>query len=897
MSAWSEVRARLDALLHGQRRDRESEEEIAFHLQMQAQQLEHRGMPAPEAARQARLAFGGVADTRERIREARGTALLDQLVADVSYTFRQMRRAPGFTLTVVTVLALGIGASAAIYSVVDRVLFRPLPFVDPSRLVVVWETDRRSGTTREPASWPDIVDFQDRAKSLTSSTALYGADMSLTSTNAPPIRLTGIVTTASFFSMTGTRPVLGRAFLENETKVGGPRVAMLGESVWRARFAGDREILGRTIRVDDVAYQVIGVVPNGTDVGIDQVHELAAYHAPYTGEGEAGVWLPLQASADEFPRATHPLFFIGRLAPGAAVATAQAELAGIASDLEQTYRNENAERGVHVEALPEVVFGPSRPLLYLLLSAVGLLLLVALANVANLMLARGASRGREIAIRNALGATAPRVGRQLLVESLVLGVTGGAVGVIAAGVILKALLAQAPANIPRIGEVSVDGRVILLSLAATLVVGLACGLVPMWQARRLAIVPALKADAAAPNAAAARWSSRELLVVAAVALAVTLSIGANMLTRSFRNLMDADPGFQASQIVKAEYQLPLSRYPRDMAKWPKIPEIQQFNALLLQRAQGIAGVQSVALAAAHPLDAGFTNSWAIVGREGEAKDFPEISVRAVSPTYIETVGGKLVRGRQLSAADDGDAPATALINETTAKRFFPTTEALGAQIRFWGTSRTIVGIVHDERIHGLRASVPPAIYVPLAQVPSNSGVLLVRTTANTDVIGRELQRAISSVDPQLAVYGVESFGRTVLRSVSSNRFAMLVLSIFALTTALLALIGVHGVVRYLATQRTREIGIRVALGARRWEVIGLMVRSGVGLATVGIAVGVGGAWALSRLLRTLLYGVGTTDALSFIGVAVLMFVATAASAYLPARRAARTSPLIAIRGS
>ncbi len=887
----------MDAALRGRRRDAESDEEIAFHLDMQAQHFERSGVPASEAARLARVAFGSRTDAQERIREARGTAAFEQVRADVSYAFRQMRRSPGFTGTVVAVLALGIGASAAIYSVVDRVLFRPLPFTNAERLVVVWETDRRSGTTREPASWPDIVDIQERAKSLQGSAAFAGVDMSLTSPNAPPIRVTGIATTASFFSLTGTRPVLGRAFLESESRPGGPRVAMLGESTWRSQFGGDPSVIGRTVRVDDVAYEIVGVVPNGTDVGIDQIHELAAYHAPYTGDGEAGVWLPLQASAEEFPRATHPFFLLGRLSPGSSVARAQSELAGIASDLERTYRNENAERGVHVEALSDVVFGPSRPLLYLLLAAVGLVLLVALANVANLMLARGASRGREIAIRNALGATAPRVGRQLLVESMVLGLIGGAVGVLAAGVMLKVLLAQAPANIPRIGDVSVDGRVILLSLVATLLVGLGCGVVPMWQARRLAIVPALKGDAAAPNVHSRRWSSRELLVVAAVALAVTLSIGANMLTRSFRNLMDADPGFQASSIVKAEFQLPPSRYPRDMPKWPKLPEIQQFNASLLERARGIAGVQSVALAAAHPLDAGFTNSWVIVGREAEAKDFPEISVRAVSPSYFETVGGKLVRGRLLSMSDDADAPSTALINETTAKRFFATTEALGSQIRFWGTSRTIVGIVRDERIHGLRASTPPAIYVPIAQVPPSGGVLLARSTSNPEVLGAELQRAIWSIDPQLAVYGVEPFGKTVLRSVASNRFAMLVLSVFAVTTALLALIGIHGVVRYLATQRTKEIGIRMALGARRGEVIGLMVRSGVGLAVLGVMVGVIGAWTLSRLLRTLLYGVGATDPVSFIGVAVVMLLATAASAYLPARRAARTSPLIAIRGA
>lgn len=888
--------ARIDAALHGRRRDRESDEEMAFHVEMQARQFERAGLPPDEALRRARVMFGSRAEVREQVREARGVAGFDQLRADVSYAVRQIRRAPGFSATVIAVLALGIGGSAAIYSVVDHVLFRALPFADSHHMVVVWETDRRSGTSREPASWPDIVDMQARSRTLAASAVLLGTNMSLTSGDAPPVRLTGIVTTASYFALTGARPLLGRTFLDSETRPGGSRVVILGETLWRTQFAADPAVVGRRVRVDDVAYEVVGVVPRGADVGIDQMQELAAYHAPYSGEGEAGVWLPLQATAEAFPRSTHPLFFVGRLAPGLSVGAAQSELASIAADLERTYPQDNAERGVHVEALEDVIFGPSRPLLYLMLSAVGLLLLVAVANVANLWLARGATRRREIAIRTAIGATAPRVGRQLLVESLVLGVCGGALGVAAASAMLRVLLALAPANIPRISEVSIDPRVMALALLATLVVGVACGLVPGWQARRLDIVPALKTDSTTSSSARRGWTGREVLVVAAVGLAVTISVGAIMLTRSFVRLMATDPGFQAATIVKAEYQLPETRYPRDKSRWPKLPEILRFNTALLQRAQGIPGVQSVALASAHPLDAGFTNSWTIVGREGEAKDFPEISVRSVSPEYFATVGGSVLRGRALGTADDADAPAVAVINETTAKRFFATSEPLGSQIRFWGTSRTIVGIVRDEHIHGLRATAPPAIYAPLAQLPFNGGVLLVRTTADAQAVGAAMRRTIAEVDPQLAVYGVEPFTATVLRSVSANRFAMLVFVVFAITTALLAVIGVHGVVRYLAVQRTREIGIRVALGAQRPAVIGLVVRSGLTLSVIGIAVGAAGAWLLTSAFRGLLYEVTPADPVSFISVIVTMLAASVISAYLPARRAARTSPLVAFRG-
>lgn len=895
MSLWSDVKGRLDAMLHSGARDRETRDELAFHVQMQAAEFEKAGHARAEAMRRARIAFGHPDDVEEGVREARGTAAWDQLRADVGYAFRQMQRSPGFAFTVIATLALGIGASTAIYSVVDRVLLRPPPFADAERLVVVWETDRRSGTTREPASFPDVADLRARARSLSTVAEFIGTDVSLTSPQAPPQRLSGIATTANYFVLTGVRPLIGRVFTSAESEVGGPKVALLGEALWRSRFARAADIVGQPISVDDVRYEVIGVLPSGADFGIDQINERAAYHASYSGEGEAGVWVPLQASTNEFPRSTHPFLVLGRLAPGATAAAAQSELTGIAADLERTFPDDNAERGVNIEPLVDVVFGPSRPLLYLLLCAVGLLLVVAFVNVANLLLARGTTRMREIAIRSALGATTRRVGRQLLVESLTLGLVGGAIGIVCAVLLLRSLLSLAPGDIPRLDSVRIDAGLAWTAIAASLGIGAAFGSVPMWQARRVNVIHALRGDASAVAGMRQRRTAREVLVVVAVGLSVTLTVSAALLVRSFRNLMDADPGFRAATVVKAQYQLPEARYPRDFSKWPNLPEVLGFNNALLERAAAVPGVQSAAIASAHPLDAGFTNSWTIVGREAEARDFPEISVRAVTPGYFETTGGTLVRGRALTAGDDGSAAFVALINEAAAKRFFSTREALGAQIAFWGRPKTIVGVVRDERIRGLRESAPAAIYLPLAQAPFNTGVLLVRATRSPELLGAELQRAIWSVDPQLAVYGVEPLTRTLLRSVSASRFAMIVLGVFSAVTVLLALIGVHGVVSYLVAQRRKEIGIRVALGAGRGTVTGLVVRSGLALGAVGVVVGIGGAWALSRLLSTLLYGVSRSDGVSFLAVGVGMLAAAALSAYLPARRAARVSPLVAIR--
>ncbi|MBV6522171.1 MAG: hypothetical protein MNPFHGCM_02317 [Gemmatimonadaceae bacterium] len=894
MSLWTDIRGRLDGILNRARRDRETAEEMRFHLEMEAAQLERAGVPHPEALRRARLAFGNDDDVREGVREARGAATFDELRGDVAYAFRQMRRAPGFALTVVATLALGIGASTAIYSVVDRVLLRPLPFRDADRLVVVWETDRKSQTAREPSSYPDVVDFRERSRALSTIAEFVATDMSLAFPDDQPLRLAGVATSDKYFQLTGLRPLIGRTFSAAESNAGGPRVAVLAEWLWRSRFAGSPDAIGQTIDVDDVRYEVIGVVPSDGDFGIDQINERAAYHAPYSGEGEVGVWIPLQASAEQFPRSNHPFLVLGRLASASTVPSAQSELTGIAADLERTYRNDNADRGVFVEPLGDVVFGASRPLLYLLLCAVGLLMLVAVVNVANLLLARGTTRMREIAIRSALGATTRRVGRQLLVESLTLGIVGGAIGIGCAVLLLQSLLSLAPADIPRLNEVRIDARLAWAAVAASLAIGVAFGSVPMWQARRVDVVHALKGEAVATGGGRRR-TPRELFVVAAVALSVMLSVSAALLVRSFRNLMSTDPGFSTATVVKAEYQLPLARYPRDFAKWPNQPEIVNFNNTLLERAASIPGVQSAAIAGAHPLDPGFTNSWLIVGREGEASTYPEISVRIVSPRYVETVGSALARGRELSDADDGHAPLVAMINETAAKRYFANREALGAQIAFWCAPRTIVGIIRDERIKGLREPVPAAIYVPLAQAPLNSGVLLVRTERPAESMAGELQRTIWSVDPQLAVYGVEPMSRTILRSVSASRFAMIVLGVFSGVTVLLALIGVHGVVSYLVAQRTKEIGIRVALGAGRGTVTGLVVRSGLTLGAIGVGIGAVGAWALSRLLGTLLYGVTRADAVSFITVSVGMLVAASLSAYLPARRASRVSPLVAIR--
>ena len=896
MSVLAELVGRMKALLFGGRADREHQDEVRFHLAMQAQQLERAGLTKAESLRRARLAFGSVEGTREAARDARGVRWLDDLRLDIPYALRQLRRTPSFTAVAVLTLGLGIGANAALFSVVDGVLLRPIPFAEPDRLVVVWENDRRSGTTREPASWPDYVDFAREARTLDASTAMVGVETSYAPERGDPERVSSLAITNGFFTVTGVKPLAGRPFAADDDREGAPLVVLLGERFWRTRFDADPGVVGRTIRIDEQPREVVGIIPAGMDFGIDQIHARAAYHAPYSGVGDIDVWLPLQATEASFPRETHPFFILGRLAPGATLGSATGELTAIAARLEQTFPS-NAERGVTVETLREVVFAPVRPVLYLLLSAVGLVLLVACVNVANLLLARSAVRLREVGVREALGAGFARLCRQFATESIMLSLLGGALGIALAFGGLRLLLSLAPAGIPRLDEVGIDGRVLAVTLVVSLAVGLGFGLVPALQARRVDLAETFKGDGRGASAGGGRKRLREALVVAELALSVMLVLCAGLLLRSVGAVTAVDPGFRVAGVLKAEYQLPERRYPRDFKTFPKWPEYHRFNGDVLARVRAIPGVEAAAIAGAHPLDVGFTNSFTIVGRESEARDWPEISVRLVTPGYFETVGVGLRRGRLLEDGDDADAPRVALVNAAAADRFFAGRDPVGAEIRYWGMPHRVVGVVDNERFKGLTEPAAPAVYGSMSQAPQASGVLLVRAKGDGEPMSLAVpvRAAIRAADPLLAVHGVEPLADTLRSSLGDRRFAMVVLGAFAALTLALALIGIHGVLRYATAQRTREIGIRLALGATRRDAAGLVLRGGMILAAIGTTVGLVAAAAASRMLTTLLYGVTRSDPATYVAVGSIVLAAAALAIALPAVAAARIQPVEALR--
>ncbi|MDX2059188.1 MAG: FtsX-like permease family protein, partial [Gemmatimonadales bacterium] len=544
--------------------------------------------------------------------------------------------------------------------------------------------------------------------------------------------------------------------------------------------------------------------------------------------------------------------------------------------------------------LVDVVFGPTRPVLWLLTAAVFLVLLVACVNVANLLLARGAARAREVAVRTALGAGFSRLGRQFLTEALLLALAGAVVGVGFAYGGLALLVALAPNDIPRLGEVGIDGRVLAVTLAVTVAVGGGFGLVPTLQAAGLDVLGLVRAEGRGLTAGRTRRRGRDALVVAELALSVVLVVGAGLLIRSFQTVLAVHPGFEAAGVLKAQYQLPATRYPRDFSRFPDWTEIQAFHAGVLERARRVPGVESVAIAAAHPLDAGFTNSFLIVGREAEARDWPEITVRGVSADYFATMGVAIQRGRGFDGTDQPRSPAVALINEEAATRFFADRDPLGQEISFWGIRRRIVGVVGNERVRGLTEPAPPAVYVAITQVPPSDGVVLVKT-ADPARLGPAIRAAVAAGDPALSVFGVEPLARTMSDSVAQRRFAMMVLGAFAAVGLALALIGVYGVVTYTTSLRLRELGIRAALGAGRGEVVSLVVGEGGRLAAAGIALGWLGALAVSRLLTSLLYGVSTVDPLTFGLVPLLVLLAAIAATWVPAWRAGRVSPVEALR--
>lgn len=886
------LRIRLRALFRRDVVERELTEELRHHVEMETEAGLAEGLTLREARRRALLQFGGVERHKEAARDERGVRWLEELSRDFRYAARTLRKSPGFAAAAVLTLALGIGANTAIFSVVDGVLLRPIPFADPDELYMIWETDRNSGTTREPASLPDYLDFRAQSERFEDMGALMFRQANIAAEGVAPARVSGLLVTPSLLSMLGVRPLVGRLFTtRDETERA--RLVILGEAFWRERFGGDEAVVGSSIRLNDAPFTIVGVLPSEAEFGFNQLLSRAAYAGIAGGRRSLDVWVFQALDPAQLPRQTHPIFVLGRLADGVTEAAARQELTRISAELEDLYPA-NGGRGVFVESLTDVVFSPVRPTLMLLLGAVALVLLVACVNVANLLLARGTARGREVAIRAALGAGGGRLTRQFLAESAVLTGIAAVAGVALAYVGLEALLALAPAELPRVNNVHLDGRVLGATLGVSLLVAVVFGLVPALQARRVDMRGAL-AEAGRGGAGRRSRMLRSALVVAEMALTVMLVSGAGLLVKSFWTLSGTDPGFNAEGVLRADFNLPTTRYPRDFTVWPDWPAHAAFSREVLASIRSAPGVEAAALAGAHPVDRGFTNSWLVVGREAEAASWPEISLRIVSPGYLETAELPLLEGRAFRDADDGRSPRVALLNQATVDRFFPDGTPVGQTVRMWGTSWRVVGVVGDERIHGLSEAAPPAMYVPFDQAPPSGGSILVRAAGDPLALAGAVRAAVWEHDAELAVFDVEPLSETLSDSLGKRRFTMLLLSIFGAVALVLMAVGVHGVLSYAVAQQMPELGIRMALGAGRRRIVRMVVGRGLALAVAGIGIGLAGALAASGVLTSLLYRVGARDTATLGAVVGIVLASALAATLLPARRATAADPMQTLR--
>jgi putative ABC transport system permease protein len=807
-----------------------------------------------------------------------------QVLQDIRYAARKLARTPGFTAIAAFTLALAIGATTAIFSVIDGVLLKPLPFRDPERVVRV--TNVRGGN-RMVSSAPDFLDFRKETKSFSSLAGIDNQAMNLTG-GSEPERVQAARVSATFWSLLGVQPRIGRGFAPNEDAQSAGRVVVLSDGLWKRRFGADPRIAGKTISLDGNSYTVIGVA------------------APrFSFPDRPDVWVPLVFSSDDLnpgSRGGHWMGIIGRLAPNVTVAQADAEMVALTRRLEQQYPESNTGLSGAVIPMQEYLVGDVRPALYTMLGAVAFVLLIACANVANLLLVRAASRESEMAVRTALGAGAWRIVRQLVTESVLLAVVGGVGGTLLALWGVDLLLAMAPSGLPRIDEVAVNGSVLMFTAGVTVVTGVLFGVFPAVQAARANVSGMLKEGMRGSSGGLASRRARSGLVMAEMALAVVLLVGAGLLIRSFSKLLAVDPGFRAERVVTFSIAAPDTKY-------GQYTQRRALVADLTERMKRLPGAQGAAVVTGLPLSNMMIRTSAhIVGTPQETPAERKITdVAFVTPGYFSTMGIPMVNGRDFSERDGSGAPVVAIVNQEFVKRYFPNENPLGKRLEIgWaqdtaatGGSVTlggeIVGVVGNVKRRGLAQEVFPEMYASYMQPTFGNFSVVVRSTADPATVMAGIRAQVRELDRDLPVSELRQLSELVSASVSRPRFYTTLLGVFASIALILAAVGIYGVISYAVSLRTRELGIRIALGATGRQVSRLVLRQGVGLALAGVVLGGAGAYWLTRLLGTLLFGVKATDPLTFLGVAGLLTAIAALACYIPARRAARVDPLLAMR--
>lgn len=826
--------------------------------------------------------MGGLEPVKKGKREGNAGHFLETLWQDVRYGARTLRRWPGFTVVAVLTLALGIGANTAIFSVVNAVLLRPLPFRDPGKLCLVTES-LPSFPILGP-SYQNYLDFRDQAKSFEGIAAVHIDFMNMTGRGEPQ-RLRTEMATASLFPLLGVNARRGHTFRTDEDRYGGPHVVLLSYGFWQSTFGDAPNILGKSITLDDQAYTVTGILPPRFQLIVP-----------------ADVFVPFAPWAHGLPddRNWHPgITAIGRLRAGVSLEQARAEMATIAQRLDKQYPIYDAGMGANVNVLQDLLVQNVRPALLVLLGAVALVLLIACGNIANLLLARASARHREIAVRTAMGAARARIVRQLVTESVLLAILGAGVGLILAELMMEPLLSLASKSLPNVGPIGIDGSVLAFTAIVAVAAGVLFGLAPALQTTKMDIRPALSDASRGSTAGASRHRVRNVLVVAEVALALMLLIGAGLLIRSFARLQRVQPGFDPSELLVTD--VPLS--PKAYAKPAQRAE---FFDRIIERARNLPGVLSAGAATALPVTGrGSVIHFNIQGRPPKTpSDYILIGLRPVSPGYLETLRIPLIAGRLLRESDTEASPFVAVVNESMAKQYFPGQSPLGKVVQLGALPdkdvpwMTIVGVVGDVK-QSLATEASSEMYVPYRQsdtlLPIFTLSLVMRTAGSPQSEAPAVRSAVHELDPNQPLVNFRTMQENIATSVSDPRFRTTLLGIFAASAMLLAMIGLYGLMAYTVSQRTSEIGIRLALGAQRGDMMKMIVGDGLKLVLVGVGVGVAGAFALNQLLRRFLYGVLPTDVATFVIVSALLTVVAVAACYIPARRAMNVDPLVALR--
>ena len=880
----------------GRQDDQRLREELAEHLALQTEENLRTGMRPAEARRQAVLKLGAVQAVRENYHAEQGLPLMENLLQDTRYSLRMLARSPGFAAAAILTMALGIGATTAIFSVVDATLLHPLPYPKPDQLVRIEDDLPGVGARDVGMSVPELKDLQ-RSGLFRYVSGDWSTSGNLTG-SSQPLRVALKMVAPNYFALLGVDPQLGRTFDPHDETPGFTLEVVISDGLWKRGFGGDPRILGKSLRLDNDEYHVIGVLPPGfRDEGRT------------TEERNTDMWAAAGFAAIPFPPPVRNSRFapgaIARIAPGMTLVAAQGRLDSLVASLQKQYPADYPIQSawrVRLVPLKESVVGNVRQSLLLLLGAVGLVLLIGYVNVANLLLARASARGREIAVRQALGAARSRLVRQLLTESLLLSLLGGLAGIAILFATRGLLLRMVPDSLPRLREISINWSVLLFALFLSVVAGILFGLAPAVQASRLNLTDKLKAEGRGTTGSGGQARTRRLLVVTEFALSLVLMIAAGLLLRSFWDVFNVGLGFNPQNVMAVRTRLPVPNDPKTNIYRTAAQEAVLVREML-RRGRTLPGVEEAAVGSigSVPLNHGRNlNQVIFEGRGFRGSDPPLVEASTVSPEYFHLLGIPLVHGRLFTGQDNENVPEVAIINEAFARTWWPSDNPIGKRVKLNGLSAatswtTVVGVIADARTESLEEADVPQVYNCLFQTTDDELVLFLRGRLDPAATPEEVRLQVHSINPELPVFGAMTLPGVVSGSLSQRRFSMEMVLIFALTALLLAALGIYGTISYLVNERTHEIGIRLALGATRTQILEMILRQGLELAIAGAAVGLVGALIVSRLMAGLLYGVRPTDPVTFVGVAVLLIGIALLACYLPARRAMRVDPMVALR--